>query len=103
MMVGGFIFVDFIFNFLLGCMVMLKKEVVVEKKEFFMKFLEKMFMLDYFVDKLKIFVEYVKGFEYYVVENESFIKILNLKNKIFIEFLLGELVVKYKEIIVSEK
>lgn len=103
MMAGGSISADPIFNFFSGRTAMLKKEVAVEKKEFFMKLLEKMFTLDHFVDKLKIPVEYVKGFEYYAVENESFTKILNSKNKTSTEFLLGELAVKYKEIIASEK
>jgi hypothetical protein len=81
---------------------MLKKEVAVEKKEAFMKLLENMFQLDHFVDKLKIPLEYVKGFEYYAVENDKFTAILNSKNKTTVEFLLGELAVKYKEIIAGE-
>lgn len=102
-MAGGSVSADPLFNFFSGRTAMLKKEVAVEKKEFFMKLLEKMFTLDHFVDRLKIPIEYVKGFEYYAVENESFTKILNSKNKTSTEFLLGELAVKYKEIIASEK
>lgn len=102
-MAGGSVSADPLFNFLSGRTAMLKKEVAVEKKEFFMKLLEKMFTTDHFVDRLKIPLEYVKGFEYYAVENESFTKILNSKNKTSTEFLLGELAVKYKEIIASEK
>ncbi|MFB9110453.1 hypothetical protein [Flavobacterium gyeonganense] len=101
-MAGGSISADPIFNFFSGRTAMLKKEVAVEKKEFFIRLLENMFTLDHFVDRLKIPVEYVKGFEYYVVENESFTKILNSKNKTSTEFLLGELAVKYKEIIACE-
>ncbi|MCI9843269.1 hypothetical protein [Flavobacterium pectinovorum] len=103
MMAGGSVSADPLFNFFSGRTAMLKKEVAVEKKEFFMKLLENMFTLDHFVDRLKIPLEYVKGFEYYVVENESFTKILNSKNKTSTEFLLGELAVKYKEILASEK
>lgn len=103
MMAGGSISADPIFNFFSGRTAMLKKEVAVEKKEFFMKLLEKMFTVDHFVDRLKIPLEYVKGFEYYAVENESFTKILNSQNKTSTEFLLGELAVKYKEILASEK
>lgn len=101
-MAGGSISADPLFNFFSGRTAMLKKEVAVEKKEFFMRLLENMFTLDHFVDRLKIPLEYVKGFEYYAVENESFIKILDSKNKTSTEFLLGELAVKYKEIIASE-
>ncbi|MNS29946.1 hypothetical protein D3C72_619650 [compost metagenome] len=81
---------------------MLKKEVAVEKKEFFMRLLENMFTLEHFVERLKIPADYVKGFEYYAVENEKFTVILNSKNKTSTEFLLGELAVKYKEMIASE-
>ncbi|WP_269234776.1 hypothetical protein [Flavobacterium flavigenum] len=102
MMAGGSISADPIFNFFSGRTAMLKKEVAVEKKEFFMKLLEKMFTVDHFVDRLKIPLEYVKGFEYYAVENENFTKILDSKNRTSTEFLLGELAVKYKEIIAGE-
>lgn len=102
-MAGGSVSADPLFNFFSGRTAMLKKEVAVEKKEFFMKLLENMFTLDHFVNRLKIPLEYVKGFEYYAVENDKFTAILNSKNKTSTEFLLGELAVKYKEIIASEK
>lgn len=99
---GGSISADPLFNFFSGRTAMLKKEVEVEKKEFFMKLLEKMFSLEHFIERLKIPAEYVKGFEYYAVENKQFTNILNSKNKTSTEFLLGELAVKYKEIIAGE-
>lgn len=101
-MVGGSISADPLLNFFSGRTAMLKKEVAVEKKEFFMRLLENMFSLEHFIERLKIPAEYVKGFEYYAVENEKFTVILNSKNKTSTEFLLGELAVKYKEIIASE-
>lgn len=101
-MAGGSVSADPLLNFFSGRTAMLKKEVAVEKKEFFMRLLENMFSLDHFIDRLKIPAEYVKGFEYYAVENEKFTVILNSKNKTSTEFLLGELAVKYKEIIASE-
>lgn len=67
-----------------------------------MKLLENMFSLDHFIDRLKIPADYVKGFEYYAIENDKFTAILNSKNKTSTEFLLGELAVKYKEMIASE-
>lgn len=101
-MAGGSISADPLLNFFSGRTAMLKKEVEVEKKEFFMKLLERMFSLEHFVERLKIPAEYVKGFEYYAVDNKQFTNILNSKNKTSTEFLLGELAVKYKEIIASE-
>lgn len=101
-MAGGSISADPLLNFLSGRTAMLKKELAVEKKEFFLKLLERMFTLEHFIDRLKIPAEYVKGFEYYAVENDKFTVILNSKNKTSTEFLLGELAVKYKEIIERE-
>lgn len=99
---GGSISLDPLLNVFSGRSAMLKKELAVEKKEFFMKLLESMFTLDHFVNRLKIPSEYVKGFEYFVVENDRFTVILNSKNKTSTEFLLGELAVKYKEILAGE-
>lgn len=99
---GGSISADPFLNFLSGRTKMLKKELAVEKKEFFMKLLENMFSLEHFVNILKIPNEYVKGFEYYAVENDKFTVILNSKNKTSTEFLLAELAVKYKEILSCE-
>lgn len=101
-MAGGSISADPLLNMFSGRTAMLKKEVAVEKKEFFMKLLERMFTLDHFLDRLQIPLEYVKGFEYYAVENDKFTVILNSKNKTSTEFLLAELAVKYKEIIARE-
>lgn len=101
-MVGGSVSVDPLLNFLSGRTAMLKKELAVEKKETFMRILENMFTIDHFVNRLKIPLEYVKGFEYYAVENDKFTAILNSKNKTSTEFLLGELAVKYKEILALE-
>lgn len=98
-MVGGSISADPLLNFFSGRTAMLKKEVAVEKKEFFMRLLENMFSWEHFVEHLKIPSEYVKGFEYYAIENDKFTVILNSKNKTSTEFLLGELAVKYKEMI----
>lgn len=101
-MAGGSVSADPLLNFISGRTAMLKKEVAVEKKEAFMKLLENMFKPEHFVDRLKIPLEYVKGFEYYAVDNDKFTAILNAKNRTTVEFLLGELAVKYKEIIAGE-
>ena len=64
--------------------------------------MENLFTMDYFVSTLKIPTEYVKGFEYYSVENERFVTVLKSKNVAMTTFLIGELATKYKEIIASE-
>lgn len=101
-MAGGSISADPLLNFFSGRTAMLKKEAEVEKKEAFMRLLERMFTLEHFVNVLKIPSEYVKGFEYYAVENDKFTIILNSKNKTSTEFLLAELATKYKEMIAGE-
>lgn len=101
-MAGGSISADPLFNLISGRTAMLKKELAVEKKEAFMKKLERMFTWDHFVNQLKIPSEYVKGFEYYAVENDKFTVVLDSKNKTSTEFLLAELATKYKEILACE-
>lgn len=99
---GGSISVDPIFNFLSGNTRKLKQELEVEKKESHLKQLENLFDRHHFVDKLKIPAEYVKGFEYFAVEDKQFAVVLDSKNKTEIEFLLAELAVKYNELIAGE-
>lgn len=101
-MMGGSISADPLLNWFSGRTKMLKKEVEVEKKESYMRQIENMFTIDYFVNTLKIPSEYVKGFEYYIVDNERFVTILKSKNVTMTTFLIGELATKYKEIIASE-
>ncbi|HEY4618681.1 MAG TPA: hypothetical protein VIH09_10855, partial [Flavobacterium sp.] len=93
---------DPIINLFSGRTAMLKKELKIEKKESYLKQLDDMFDKNHFVNKLKIPLDYVKGFEYYAVENEQFTKILSSKNLTSTEFLLAELATKYNEIIACE-
>jgi hypothetical protein len=101
-MMGGSVSADPLLNWISGRTNMLKKELEVEKKESYLRQLENLFTADYFVSKLKIPIEYVKGFEYYSVENERFVTVLKSKNVVMTTFLIGELAAKYKEIITSE-
>lgn len=101
-MAGGSISVDPLLNLISGRTAMLKKELIIEKKEFYLKQLDIMFDKNHFVNKLKIPLDYVKGFEYYAVENDQFTKILGSNNLISTEFLLAELARKYNEIISCE-
>jgi hypothetical protein len=101
-MTGGSVSVDPLLNLISGRTAMLKKELKVEKKQFYLKQLDNMFDENHFVNKLNIPLVYIKGFEYYAVENEKFTKILSSKNLISTEFLLAELATKYNEIIACE-
>ncbi len=93
---------DPLLNLFSGRTAMLKKEIEVEKKEFYLQKLDDMFDTHHFVDILKIPAEYIKGFEYYIVENDRFTTTLNSKNKTMTDFLMTQLAAKYNEIIACE-
>lgn len=95
--------IDGLLNLFSGRTAMLKKELAVEKKESYLALLEQMFDKSHFTNTLNIPSEYVKGFEYYAVENDKFTKILSLKNRTTVEFLLGELAIQYNDTISCEK
>lgn len=90
-------------NSISGRTAMLKKELVVEEKLSFINQIDNMFDEDYFRNTLKIPLEYIKGFQYYIVENERFTTILKSKNKTQIEFVMVALAEKYNMIISGEK
>ena len=100
---GGSISADPFLNFLSGRTAMLKKELEVEKKETFIVQLESLFDQHHYVNILHIPAIYVKGFQYFAVENPKFTRVLETKNRTSIEFLLGELATQYLEIIVPKK
>lgn len=99
---GGGISIDPMFNAFSGRTAMLKKELIVENKETLLRKIEYMFEKEYFTAKLKIPEEYVRGFEYYLVESDRFAAAINAKNKTLATFLMGEYAVKYLEIIAGE-
>lgn len=103
MMAGGSVGLDPVLNLLSGRTAMLKKELEVEKKLSSMQIVENMFNEDYFKKTLKIPSEYIKGFEYYIVENKRFTAVLKTKNKTNIEFLMIELAENYNKMISGEK
>lgn len=100
---GGILPLDPILNWMSGRTSMLKKELVVERKEFMLKRIEDLFENDFFINKLKIPAEYVKGFHYYIVEDEKFVAALKAKNKTMATFVLGDLATEYLKILKSDK
>ncbi|WP_333599404.1 hypothetical protein [Flavobacterium sp.] len=93
---------DPLFNWMSGRTAMLEKEVEVEKKETLLQRIENQFGFDYFIDRLKIPKEYVKGFWYYVVEEKRFVSALNAKNKTMETFVLAELASNYLQMLKTE-
>lgn len=102
-MAWGSVGLDPLLSMFSGRTAMLKKELIVEKKEQHIRQLENIFTEFHFINKLNIPEIHVKGFVYYAVENTSFTWVLDTNNRISIEFLLAELAEKYLKIISSEK
>ena len=90
---------DGIINAFSGRTAMLKKELEIEKKELVLKLLEETFEVGYFTNKLKIPADYVKGFMYYLAENQIIKMLLDKKNNTLLMFRMSELATKYIEII----
>ena len=95
--------VDKVINAISGRTAMLKKEVKVEKKEMLFKKLEYLFDDNYYTERLKIPVDYVKGFQIFCVDDAEFAVSLNSKNKTMSMFLITELARKYLKILENEK
>jgi hypothetical protein len=100
---GGSLAVDPILNAISGRTKMLKKELEVEKKERLLVIIDALYKEDYYSTVLKIPTDYIKGFQYYCIEEPNFAEVLNTKNKTKIEFLLIPLAVKYNQILSNEK
>ncbi|MET3026394.1 carboxypeptidase-like regulatory domain-containing protein [Flavobacterium sp. UW10123] len=101
-LLGGSMQLDPLINKINGRTKRLKANVEIEKKEKNFERLGYLFDEVYFVERLNISKENVNEFKFYAIENESFCAAMNSKNKTSTEFLLGELAVKYKEIITGE-
>lgn len=95
----GGIGLDPLLNWMTGRTAMLKKELVVERNEFMLTKIENLFEEEYFTGQLKIPIDYVRGFCYYIIEDKAFVQAINSKNRIMAEFLLAGLAVKYNEFI----
>ncbi|WP_395049070.1 hypothetical protein [Flavobacterium sp.] len=94
--------VDALLNLMSGRTAMLKKELEVEKKEYLLMKIGTLFDDDYYIKTLKIPANYIKGFQYYCIENTNFVMALKSKNKTMTKFLIVPLAEKYIEIISDE-
>lgn len=94
--------IDALLNIMSGRTEMLKKGIEVEKKERLLAKFDVLFAQDYYINTLKIPTDYIKGFQYYCIEDKKFAASLGTKNKTMTMFLIVPLAVKYNEIIVGE-
>ena len=86
-------------NIVSGCKEMLKKELEVEKKEQLLTKIDLLFEDKYYLKTLKIPVDYIRGFQYYCIEDMNFAATLKSKNKTMAMFLIIPLAEKYNQII----
>jgi len=93
--------IDALLNIMSGRTEMLKKGIEVEKKEHLLAKFDVLFAQDYYTKTLKIPSDYIKGFQYYCIEDKKFAASLGTKNKTMTMFLIVPLAVKYNEIIVG--
>ncbi|MEM8520265.1 hypothetical protein [Flavobacterium sp. PL12] len=94
--------IDGLLNTISGRKAMLKKEIIVEKKERLLARIDVLFEDHYYLETLKIPKLYIKGFQYYCVEDVPFANALRAKNKALVMFLIVELAETYNEIIAVE-
>ena len=90
--------VDGLINQVSGRTNMLKKELIIERKEILQEKTLDYFDNDYLVKTLYIPEEYVDGFIYYVVEDAPFSNAMRDKNKTRATFLLHQLAVEFLEL-----
>lgn len=98
-LLGGSLDVDAVLNAVNGRTKMIKNFIKVESKLVSLEKLEVLFEDDFYIKKLAIPKEYIDGFQYYCIEDEKFMTVLNANNKINIEFSMINLALKYNEII----
>ncbi len=94
--------VDALLNLMSGRTAMLKKELEVEKKEYLLMKIGTLFDDDYYIKTLKIPANYIKGFQYYCIEDRKFAEVLKSKNKTMTKFLIVPLAESYNKIISDE-
>ncbi|MES2851991.1 MAG: hypothetical protein V4698_03695 [Bacteroidota bacterium] len=94
--------IDGLLNTISGRKAMLKKEIVIEKKEQLLARIEVLFEDKYYIENLKIPTDYIRGFQYYCIDDIAFANALRSKNKTMVMFLIVRLAENYNEIITGE-
>jgi hypothetical protein len=94
--------IDGLLNTISGRKAMIKKEIVVEKKEQLLAKIDVLFESSYYTETLKIPELYIKGFQYYCIDDMAMANALWAKNKTMVLFLIVKLAEKYVEIVALE-
>lgn len=94
--------IDGLLNSISGRKAMIKKEVAIEYKEQMLVRLNYLFVPEYYIETLNIPEEYIRGFQYYCVEDNEFVASLKSRNKTLSQFLIISLAKKYNKTIANE-
>lgn len=93
---------DPLLNKLSGRTNRLKKEQDVELKERLLARTETVFEEDFYVVNLRIPSEYIRDFQYYMIDNHEFVSALKAKNKTLLRFQAAKLATAYRELMAAE-
>ena len=85
-------------NWLSGRTEMLKKEIIVERKERMLNKLGVLYEDKYYTQTLKIPEIYIDDFQRYIIEDKEFAAALKVKNRTMMLFLISKLAVNYNAI-----
>ena len=99
---GGSMPVDPIINAINGRSKKLKKQIDIEKKEFLLLKISDLYQPAFYIKTLKISLENIKGFQYYIIENNSFVETLNLNKIEKSTIIMIELAEKFNQMIACE-
>lgn len=85
-------------NWLSGRTEMLKKEIIVERKERMLNKIGVLYEDKYYIQTLKIPEIYIDDFQRYLIEDKEFAAALKVKNRTMMLFLISKLAVNYNAI-----
>lgn len=94
---------DAVINMFSGRTKMLKRANETAKKEQLMEKIDYIYTEEDLTEKFHIPQDYLRGFVYYIVEDENFARALKDKNETMAKFLISGLSVRYLELIKDEK
>lgn len=90
---------DPLLNKMSGRTKMLKKEAQVERRERLLIKFDGLFEDEFYTQTLHVPAEYIKGFQYFLIEDSDFVTALNSKNKTMITYFIKRLALNYVELI----
>ena len=102
-LLGGSLEVDPILNAINGSTARLKKEIDIEQKEMYLVKLDGLMESSYYTDNLHIPANYIRGFQYYLIEIPEFVSLLDQNNEIRLSFLMTQLAIQYNTLVNDEK